>query len=50
MDIQNTKRVSEISHIHGLNLYLTPKELDFKMVNLNYTDKKVDPIIHALAN
>lgn len=50
MDIQNTKRVSEISHIPGLNLYLTPKELDFKMVNLNYTDKKVDPIIHALAN
>jgi hypothetical protein len=36
LDTQNTDRVKEVSHIQGLKLYLTPKDLDIKMINIDY--------------
>lgn len=39
LDKQNTERVNNISHIPGLKLYLTPKDMDFKMINVNYPEK-----------
>lgn len=39
-DQQNTERIKEVTSIPNLTLYLSQKDLDIKMVNLNYGDKK----------
>jgi regulator of protease activity HflC (stomatin/prohibitin superfamily) len=44
-DQQNTQRVESVTKISNLTLYLSQKDLDIKMVNLNYGDKKVDPLL-----
>jgi len=38
LDVQNTKRVNDLTHTPGLTLYVTPEQLDMKWVNLNYPD------------
>lgn len=38
LDQQNSERVKDLTQMHGLNLYLSPNDLDIKMVNLNYND------------
>lgn len=40
LDTQNTERVKDVTHTPGLKLYVTPKDLDIKMVNINYPESK----------
>jgi hypothetical protein len=44
-DYQNTGRVKELTTMKNLTLYLTPKDLDIQMVNLNHNEKKVSPAL-----
>ena len=38
LDTQNTERVKDVTHTPGLKLYVTPKDLDIKMINVNYPE------------
>lgn len=44
LDTQNTERVKDVTHTPGLKLYVTPKDLDIKMINVNYPESKFDHI------
>lgn len=44
-DQQNTDRIKEVTRIPNLTMYLSQKDLDIKMVNLNYGEKKPDNLL-----
>ena len=47
-DQQNTERVKDVTTSKNLTLYLSQKDLDIKMVNLNYGEKKEDLLLNQL--
>lgn len=47
-DQQNTDRVKDVTSNKNLTLYVSQKDLDIKMVNLNYGDKKPNLLLDQL--